>query len=31
MWFRNLQIYRLPVNWGLSAETLQEKLAARPF
>ena len=31
MWFRNLQIYRLPVNWGLSVEALQEKLAARPF
>ncbi len=31
MWFRNLQIYRLPENWALSADTLQEKLAARPF
>ncbi|NML25313.1 recombination-associated protein RdgC [Zoogloea dura] len=31
MWFRNLQIYRLPVNWGLSFEALNEKLAARPF
>ena len=28
MWFKNLQIYRLPVNWGLTADTLQEKLAA---
>lgn len=31
MWFRNLQIYRLPQNWGLTAESLAEKLAARPF
>ena len=31
MWFRNLQIYRLPENWALTADTLQEKLAARPF
>ncbi|MBS0367878.1 MAG: recombination-associated protein RdgC [Proteobacteria bacterium] len=31
MWFRNLQIYRLPENWGLTAEALAEKLAARPF
>ena len=31
MWFKNLQIYRLPVNWGLTADTLQEKLSARPF
>ena len=31
MWFRNLQIYRLPENWGLTVETLNEKLAARPF
>lgn len=31
MWFRNLQIYRLPENWAISADTLQEKLSARPF
>ena len=31
MWFTNLQIYRLPVNWGLTAGALQDKLAARPF
>jgi recombination associated protein RdgC len=31
MWFHNLQIYRLPENWGLTAEALAEKLAARPF
>jgi recombination associated protein RdgC len=31
MWFRNLQIYRLPENWGLTAEALAEKLAAHPF
>jgi recombination associated protein RdgC len=30
MWFRNLQIYRLPKT-GASPDTLQEKLAARPF
>lgn len=31
MWFRNLQIYRLPVGWAVTAEQLQDKLAARPF
>ena len=31
MWFRNLQLYRLPENWDLSADTLADKLAARPF
>ena len=31
MWFKNLQIYRLPVNWGLTADTLQGRLAAHPF
>jgi len=31
MWFRNLQIYRLPENWAITADTLQEKLSARPF
>ncbi|MDD3328315.1 MAG: recombination-associated protein RdgC [Zoogloea sp.] len=31
MWFRNLQIYRLPINWNLTADTLREKLSARPF
>jgi recombination associated protein RdgC len=31
MWFRNLQIYRLPENWALDVDTLQDKLAARPF
>lgn len=31
MWFRNLQIYRLPVPWAITAEQLAEKLAARPF
>ncbi|MBS0354032.1 MAG: recombination-associated protein RdgC [Proteobacteria bacterium] len=31
MWFRNLQIYRLPTNWALTSEALADKLAARPF
>lgn len=31
MWFKNLQIYRLPINWGLTTDTLQAKLSARPF
>lgn len=31
MWFKNLQIYRLPTHWAITADTLQEKLAARPF
>ncbi len=31
MWFRNLQLYRLPVGWTLAADTLQEKLSARRF
>ena len=31
MWFRNLQIYRLPVGWAITAEQLQEKLSAHPF
>ncbi len=31
MWFRNLQIYRLPVPWAITAEQLAERLATRPF
>jgi recombination associated protein RdgC len=31
MWFRNLQIYRLPIGWPVTAEQLQEKLSAHPF
>ena len=31
MWFKNLQFYRLPSNWCLSAEQLAEQLAARRF
>lgn len=31
MWFKNLQLYRLPENWALTADALQEKLSARPF
>ena len=31
MWFKNLQIYRLPVPWDMSAERLEEQLAKKPF
>ena len=31
MWFKNLQIYRLPANWNMSAERLEEQLAKKPF
>ncbi len=31
MWFKNLQIYRLPQNWAMTAETLEEQLARRRF
>ncbi|HEX4895790.1 MAG TPA: recombination-associated protein RdgC [Solimonas sp.] len=31
MWFKNLQIYRLPSGWSLSAGALEEKLSARPL
>ena len=31
MWFKNLQIYRLPVPWDMSAERLEEQLARKPF
>ena len=31
MWFKNLQIYRLPVPWAISVDTLREQLARGPF
>lgn len=31
MWFKNLQIYRLPQNWDMSAQQLEEQLARKPF
>ena len=31
MWFKNLQLYRLPRGWNMSAAALEEKLAERPL
>ena len=31
MWFRNIQLYRLPENWPITGDVLQEKISARPF
>lgn len=31
MWFKNLVVYRLPENWAMTAEMLQEKLAQKPL
>ncbi|ATE61993.1 recombination-associated protein RdgC [Thauera sinica] len=31
MWFKNLQIYRLPANWDMTPERLEEQLAKKPF
>ncbi len=31
MWFKNLQIYRLPAPWNISLEALDEQLARRRF
>ena len=31
MWFHNLQIYRLPAPWAISAEQLRAQLARGPF
>ncbi len=31
MWFKNLIVYRLPENWAMSAEQLQQKLADKPL
>lgn len=31
MWFRNLQLYRLPAPWGMDLAKLEEQLARTPF
>ena len=31
MWFKNLQLYRLPVPWGIELAKLEEQLARGPF
>lgn len=31
MWFKNLQIYRLPAPWAIGIEALEEQLARKPF
>lgn len=31
MWFRNLQVFRLPTNWNISAEQLAESLDSETF
>ena len=31
MWFKNLQIYRLPAPWAMTPEQLEEKLAPQAF
>lgn len=31
MWFKNLVVYRLPENWAMTAERLQEKLVQKPL
>ena len=31
MWFRNVQLYRLPVRWEMSAEALEAQLGRRRF
>jgi len=31
MWFKNLQIYRLPLAWDMSADVLEEQLARKRF
>lgn len=31
MWFKNLQIYRLPPAWSIAAADLEQQLAARPL
>ena len=31
MWFKNLQLFRLPTNWQITADELTEQLAQRPL
>ncbi|MBR0567533.1 recombination-associated protein RdgC [Azoarcus sp. L1K30] len=31
MWFKNLQLYRLPVGWDMNVDKLEEQLAKKPF
>jgi len=31
MWFKNLQIYRLPAGWNIGADVLQDQLARKRF
>lgn len=31
MWFKNLQIYRLPANWDITLEQFEAQLAKKPF
>ncbi|WP_417069772.1 recombination-associated protein RdgC [Niveibacterium terrae] len=31
MWFKNLQLYRLPAPWNIDLAKLEERLAKRPF
>jgi len=31
MWFKNLQLYRLPTDWAISADSLSAQLAQRPL
>lgn len=31
MWFKNLQLYRLPAPWPVDRDTLETRLAAKPF
>lgn len=31
MWFKNLQLYRLPVGWDMTVEKLEEQLTKKPF
>ena len=31
MWFKNIQLYRLPANLAISAAQLQEQMARGPF
>ncbi len=31
MWFKNLQVYRLPAGWNITAEALEDQLARKRF